>query len=116
MSAHYIPCSSTLVDGAEPAVGAVYASRRCNRLARPSHGRTGWRATLDEDGRISSVEVFFYGKGGFARWLTRIEFERVKEERAAVWRLAHGRDYHREKLRRWERIESLASCVTGSET
>ena len=75
-----IPSALDYLDGSDPAVGVVYADSGCTSLATHAHGSAGWRATIGSNGAISAVQVFFYDKGGLARWLTRDEFERVKAE------------------------------------
>ena len=108
MSAHYIPSSVEFLDGAEPVVGAVYASKRCNMLAQTSHGRVGWLATLESGGLVSIVEVFFYDTGGFARWLTRAELEEIKTKRSVAWILAHGKESYLERCRKRHQMEVIA--------
>ena len=116
MSAHYIPSSLELMDGAEPAIGVVYASKRCKILAESSHGRVGWRATLESGGLVSVVEVFFYGRGGLARWLTRDELETIKAKRSVIWILAHGKEHYLERCRRRQQMETVVGCVTNFAT
>lgn len=116
MSAHYIPSSSEFMDGAEPIVGAVYASKQCNILAESYHGRTGWRATLENGGLISTVEVFFCDKGGLARWLTRAEFEATKAKRSLEWIQAYGKMRYLERCRRRQQLEAVADLATNFAT
>jgi len=109
MSAHYIPSSLELMDGAEPAIGAVYSSKRRYSLAGQTHGCVGWRATLESGGLVSMVEVFFYNKGGFAKWLTRAEFEQLKAERASAWKIVNGPAYYRAQCRKRDEMELITN-------
>lgn len=104
------------MDGAEPIVGAVYASKRRNILAESVHGRVGWRVTLESGGLVSTVEVFFYDKGGLARWLTRGEFEATKAKRSLEWIQAYGKIRYLERCRRRQQMEVIASLATNFAT
>lgn len=93
----------------------VYTTKKCQTLAVPKHGLSGWRLTVTSQDGQNTAEVFlviYDAKTEKPGWYAPVDFEKNKQVRSDVWK-STGLMHKRHKKGRPYSILEMRGCYVG---